>query len=142
MYEASKIAQYVVMRCNQDRISISNLKLQKILYFIQAQFLIAKNEVCFLDKIEAWDFGPVVPNVYHRYKVFGSANIPSNGDRVPCFNGDDKELIDSVIDLCAKYTASQLVAITHNQKPWREVYNRYYKAEISPDSIRDYFAEA
>jgi len=56
--------------------SVSNLKLQKILYFIQAEFLVVKGIPCFEEEIIAWGFGPVVLEVYHEYKVYGAAGIP------------------------------------------------------------------
>ena len=79
MYKALDIARYIIERCNQNSKTISNLKLQKILYFVQAEFLVAKNQPCFREKIEAWDFGPVVPDVYFAYRMYGSTNIPCLG---------------------------------------------------------------
>ena len=69
--------------------------MQKILYFIQAEFLVSENEPCFYEEIEAWNFGPVVPEVYHVYKIFGGSNI-----YIRNFNKDkilqkDRELIEA-----------------------------------------------
>ena len=61
MYRASDIARYIIERCKETNRTISNLKLQKILYFVQAEFLVSTNHACFSDPIEAWDFGPVGP---------------------------------------------------------------------------------
>ncbi|MCQ2322537.1 MAG: DUF4065 domain-containing protein [Bacteroidales bacterium] len=131
------------MRCNQLNKTISNLKLQKILYFVQAEFLVAKDQPCFAESIEAWDFGPVVPDVYHRYKIYGSANIPyiAQNESFP-FSCEDQGLIDGIIDECAKYSASTLVEITHNQAPWKDAYRPYCNAFISNESIKNYFKEA
>lgn len=63
MYSAVIAAQYIILRCNQLGKSISNLKLQKMLYFLQAEFLVSQDRPCFRERIEAWDFGPVVPEV-------------------------------------------------------------------------------
>ena len=43
---------------------------------MQAYFIIDKGDVCFADAIEAWDFGPVVPEVYQEYEKSGSCNTP------------------------------------------------------------------
>lgn len=32
---------------------------------------------CFKQVIEAWDFGPVVPEAYHKFKQHGSGDIPT-----------------------------------------------------------------
>lgn len=78
MYSAYDVAHYIIQKFNEMNKAISNLKLQKVLYFIQAEFLVDINKPCFFEEIEAWDFGPVVPTVYRKYKIYGSANIPFN----------------------------------------------------------------
>ena len=54
MYRALDIAHYIIQRCNTTNRTISNLKLQKILYFVQAEFLVTKNQPCFVEEIQAW----------------------------------------------------------------------------------------
>lgn len=142
MYSATDVARYIILRCNQRGKTISNLKLQKILYFVQAEFLVSQGKPCFRERIEAWDFGPVIPDVYHRYKVYGSASIPSVRDENYCpFDREDKALADGIIDECAKYSASTLVEITHRQSPWRTAYHQYSGAVISNESIKSFFQE-
>lgn len=75
MYNALTVAKYIIKRCNDTNRIISNLKLQKLLYFVQAEFLVTTTHACFPEEIEAWDFGPVVPEVYHRYKAYSSIKI-------------------------------------------------------------------
>ena len=144
MYRALSVARYIIERCHLQNRTISNLKLQKILYFVQAEFLVSTDQPCFAEEIEAWDFGPVVPEVYQEYKIFGSANIPvfRRGVRTITISRDDQELINGIVDECAQYSASALVDITHRQTPWIEAYNRPgYNNVISKESIRKYFAE-
>lgn len=141
-YSALGVSQYIIKRCNENDRMISNLKLQKLLYFVQAEFLVTRGEPCFGEEIEAWDFGPVVPVVYHRYKVYGSANIPYLGtERMMKFRMADCTLMDGIIDACAKYSASKLVEITHNQAPWRQVYRPHMGNVITKESIKNFFME-
>lgn len=144
MYKALRVARYIIERCNSRNRAISNLKLQKILYFVQAEFLVAKNQPCFAENIEAWDFGPVVPEVYQQYKIFGSANIPIIGRKLSTviISVEDQELINGIVDECAEYSASALVDITHHQTPWMEAYQKPgYNNVISQKSIKEYFSE-
>lgn len=146
MYNALSVAHYIIDYCNERGRGISNLKLQKILYFVQAEFLVSTPYPCFKDRIEAWDFGPVVPNVYHQYKLFGSSIIPArmNDILVPYFEDisfEDQLMINSIVDDASRYTASQLVQITHNQAPWKNAYRRGFNNVISNEAIRDYFRE-
>ncbi|MBR1487255.1 MAG: DUF4065 domain-containing protein [Synergistaceae bacterium] len=158
MYDALDVARHIVNYCNEKNYSISNLKLQKLLYFVQAYFLIASpnKERCFRDEIQAWDFGPVVPNVYSEFKQFGGTNIPKISvyydSSLGSFYADpiqfkddkiaknDQELIDEVIEKFKLYTASDLVKLTHAQTPWQDAYARGYSKEIKVEAIRDYFA--
>ena len=143
MYSANTVAKYVINRCNRLGRTISNLKLQKILYFVQAEFLVTQNVPCFPEHIEAWDFGPVIPTVYHRFKVYGSASIPSiDTDSSIPFSRTDKKLLDGIIDECSKYSASTLVEITHRQTPWKQAYRPYGSSNISNESIKKFFQEA
>lgn len=142
MYSALLIAKYIISRCNELGRSISNLKLQKILYFVQAEFLVDTGSPCFFETIYAWDFGPVVPEVYREYKVYGSANIPALVAavlrRIP---NEDIDRINGIVDEASKFSASQLVDITHHQTPWIEAYKPGCNNPISIDSIREYFSE-
>lgn len=141
MYPVEWIASYVVVRCNELRLSISNLRLQKILYFVQAEFLVVTGYPCFGEQIEAWDFGPVVPEVYQIYKKYGSASIPVTDEDKSFIFDEDAELIDGIIDACSEYTTSQLVGITHDQAPWKNAYHRYCNSPISNESILEFFKE-
>ena len=142
MYSVQLIARYIIKYCNKKNYSVSNLKLQKLLYFVQAEFLVSTGKPCFPEEIEAWDFGPVVPEVYHRYKVYGSSNISHMPSRPLGFIApSDKEIIEEMVDLCAEYTASQLVEITHQQDPWINAYAPYRSNIISKKSIKEYFME-
>lgn len=148
MYKALSVAHYVIERCNNQNMGISNLKLQKLLYFIQAEFLVStpNNAPCFEDTIEAWDFGPVIPTVYHHYKIYGSSIIPSNDNDPlgPFYENiavSDQDIINRVIDETIGYTAFQLVEITHQQAPWKNAYMHGYNNVISNDSILAYFKE-
>lgn len=154
MYNVLDICRYVINYSNRKDYGISNLKLQKILYFIQAYFLTytRSHDPCFYEKIEAWDFGPVVPEAYHEYKQFGGGDIPSirsytdfDNARIPMdetiIKRSDRNLINQVVDRFADYTATDLVMITHNQTPWKHAYEYHKNNEISNESIRRYFGE-
>lgn len=157
-YNVLDVCRYVINYSNEHDYGISNLKLQKVLYFIQAYFLTNKKDQipCFDEKIEAWDFGPVVPEAYHEYKQYGSGDIPTvesyilfdkddiwNFERVGFDDNiildEDKELIDKVIDKFSKYSATDLVSLTHKQSPWMDAYVPYQNNEITTEAIREYF---
>ena len=156
MYNVLDICRYVINYSNDRGYGITNLKLQKVLYFVQAYFLITTSKQCFKERIEAWDFGPVVPEAYREYKQFGSSNIPSVSYYVEVNSKDfwnskvktyrkevisnrDQNRIDAVVDRLSDYSATDLVEITHNQTPWMDAYVPYRNNEITPQAIKEYF---
>lgn len=157
-YKVLDVCRHVINYSNELDYGISNLKLQKVLYFIQAYFLTKKKDhiPCFDEKIEAWNFGPVVPEAYHEYKQYGSGDIPTiesfimfdeddiwNSKRVgfedTAISDYDKSLIDKVVDKFADYSATDLVSLTHRQSPWIDAYAPYQNNEITVEAIREYF---
>ena len=143
MYDALDIARYIINYCNDHNIVISNLRLQKLLYFVQAAFLMHNpNSPCFDNNIVAWSYGPVVPDVYYQFKIFGSGNIPKSS--VANFNNNiininDRAIIDELMNDTSDYSTSQLVRITHKQRPWRETYVPKSSNIITLESLRSYF---
>lgn len=159
-YNVLDVSRYVIYYSNEKDYGISNLKLQKVLYFIQAYFLIneEKKTPCFRERIEAWDFGPVVPEAYREYKQYGSTNIPTmmsfiDFDEADIWNSErklyqtgiisetDEKLINEVVDKFSDFSATDLVTLTHNQAPWKEAYVPYMNNEITVEAIKRYFNE-
>ena len=139
MYRALQIAKYVIDYSNNKRYPVSNLKLQKLLYFIQAEFLVSTGHPCFSDDIEAWPLGPVVPNVYQTYRIFGSTLIPFSFGHDSFISNFDKPVINSMIEECKDCSASYLVAVTHKQAPWYEAFKKCPYSKISNESIKSFF---
>ena len=81
-----------------DDSDISNLKLQKLIYYAQA-FHLAIYELPFFDEdFEAWTHGPVCPEIYHKYKHYKSSPIPLTSDFNPeLFNPDQLELLNEML---------------------------------------------
>lgn len=124
MYSALDLSKYIVTKCSNDGCSISNLQLQKILYYIQKDFLQNKGITAFSDEIEAWQFGPVVPNVYYAFCGFGSMPITSTFDISTPINISHRNTIDTIVETKRKLNPWDMVEETH--KPdgaWHKVYN-------------------
>lgn len=128
-YEALDVARYVVLKTSDtsSNVLMSNLRLQKVLYFIQLAYLQSHSAPFFADPIEAWKYGPVVPNVYRAFAVFGGRPIrlkPSEGDiALKNINKNDQAFIDNVLQATAKFNINQLVDITHKHKAWIRTYH-------------------
>ena len=145
MYSALDVAQYVIEKYWQGGSPITNLKLQKILYYIQGYAFKRYNEPAYSEDIYRWPYGPVVPEVYFEYNRFRGSPIsePSDNEMTAALKRlkTDKALlsvVDSVIDKSVAYTAAQLVEKTHNETPWQTTKD----AEIIPPSLIDRYFTA
>lgn len=132
MYTALNLSKYIVAKCIDDGHPISNLQLQKILYYIQKNFLI-RNDIAFSDDIQAWQFGPVVPNVYYFYCGYGAMPITTVCDRYK-IEDKDEEVINAIIEGKRKLDPWIMVAETHKENgAWDQIYkNGQGNHEIIP----------
>jgi len=140
-YTAEDIARYVIRKCTLENCAISNLQLQKILYYLQAAFLQEKNRALFSDDIEAWQFGPVVRSVYRKYCGYGAAAIREDEEPHCEITPEDRSLIDKIVDEKRRIKSWVLVNMTHEDgKPWDRVYRNGVgeKAVIPKAVIAEY----
>lgn len=164
MNKAVFIANYIIQYCNDQGYEINNLKLQKILYFLQARFLFETNQLCFLDTIEKWQYGPVVPNVYHEFKSFGAYSISNDGivNEIISLRGSNsgklevnievydsasingRDRIENTVDALNSYSAFELVDLTHKHLIWKnfekDINAGVQHISYTNDELREYFA--
>jgi uncharacterized phage-associated protein len=145
-YSAFDLARYVLKKCIDEDHPISNLQLQKILYYIQECFLKEKDRKAFSEPIEAWQFGPVIPKVYDEYCIYGSktiAWIPDASDIV-LKDEEDKALIDGIVEEKRNLDPWEIVQETHKEGgAWAKIYDKgkgAYK-EIPIETIKDYLGK-
>lgn len=145
LYTADNVAKYLIYLAsqefvgdNEEREGITNLKLQKMLYFVQAYYLAKLGKPLFSDKIEAWDYGPVIPGVYQKYKTNKSNPIIEEKDH-SSLSDKDKKVVKKVWNSFGGYSASRLVDITHAHTPWKEA-NESVNKVISHKVIKEYYA--
>ena len=106
-YSAVELSKYIITKCARENKPISNLQLQKILYFIQKEYLQKKGVPAFNDPIEAWRFGPVVPESYYFFCGAGAMPITDIYDDF-CISPADAELIDKIAELGGSHRAEIL----------------------------------
>lgn len=142
-YSAKLIAKYIIYHEKKAGRSVSNLKLQKLLYFVQAGFFAYNGEPCFEDKIHAWSFGPVVEDVYCKYRIYGGSSIPE----VPAENVEeeidskDRETINDILDFFGYSSNLDMMKVCFEQKPWKDAYYKSISREITKESMRNVFSK-
>lgn len=112
MYTVKDVASYVVTKCDNDLMPVSNLKLQKILYYIQKKYM-KKGMEAFAEDFQAWKYGPVVPEIYHYYSYYGGLPLTTVPNDAVDIQEADRAIIDSIVEEKRLMRPWQLVSETH-----------------------------
>ncbi|MBQ9292077.1 MAG: DUF4065 domain-containing protein [Campylobacter sp.] len=147
--KALDLAKYVILISYQTGYPVSNLQLQKILYFANMFYIKKNNKSLIEEHFQAWQFGPVVENVYREYFSNGSNPIYPTTDLLADANFKDGiekqfknpiEMKRLILNL-AQMNAWELVRISHlNDGAWKKTFdeqNPYLRAEIDEKLIRE-----
>ena len=140
---ANQVAQNIIGFSHEHGDPISNLKLQKLLYYAQAWYLALYDVPLFDDPIEAWVHGPVVPSVYGKYKGWSWRPIDIEPEEEE-FDSQTRNHLDEVMDVYGGLSAYDLEKLTHQEDPWRNA-----RGDLPPDApsnnvishqdMRDYY---
>jgi len=115
----------------------SNLEIQKILYLAHLMALGRSNGAQGLvsEKFQAWDYGPVLPGLYHRAKAFGSGPVQNVFQIYQLPTGAQAAIIEETVKALAGKSAGELVAITHWEKgAWAKNYVPGATGIVIPDT--------
>lgn len=155
-YDPRAIANLIIANCKSAERPVTNLALQKLLYFAHGLYLLRNRKPLVQGYFEAWQHGPVHPAAYAAFKNWGSRPINEFAQRKDIRTGvfhkievpDDREalrIIAMTVDSYGSYTAGQLVRLSHAKNgPWDVVLQRSASQKliglrISNDLIADRF---
>jgi uncharacterized phage-associated protein len=124
MYDARAIANSILDAARRQGVRLSNLKLQKLLYFVHGRYLIETGRPLIAGEFEAWKFGPVHTLVYAAFKDFGAEDIVGHASRIdpvtrstqpiePVNDPTVERHVAHVVSSLGRMTAGQLVELTH-----------------------------
>lgn len=143
MSTAKNVAEYFLMLsqpCVGDY--MSNLRLQKLVYYAQGFHLAKFDSPLFHQPILAWNYGPVVEELYFEYKKFKSGVIPQPKEPdFSMFTQTQKDLMNDVFAVYGQFSALKLMDLTHSELPWKsternhvisqEILKKYFKTQLS-----------
>lgn len=139
-HSALEIANKLLHRAWMDESSelLSNMKLQKLLYYQQGFHLAYFGTPLFDEDIVAWQYGPVIPVVYDKYKEFGRAGIEPQGEPLSLDSEKEENLFNEVFEVYNQFSAAGLVTQTHSESPWVETPKQ---GVISQELMRTFFLQ-
>ncbi len=137
------IALYIL----NSKYEITNMALQKLLYYIEAFAAVLLDVRLFDNRCEAWMYGPVYPEIYEKYRSFGSSQIQVDEiDLSQELSQETRELIDLVLGQFAIYNGVTLKDLSHSEEPWKKAHAGYGLKEhctevITHEAIKAYFTK-
>ncbi len=144
---AIPIGYYFLKRASQEHTSISNLKLQKLVYYAAVWYFTFFGKKLFTDRIEAWIHGPAIPRLYGYFKEFGFSSIviPDIDAIKLSLDSEIESFLSEIWSVYGKYDASYLEALTHSELPWQEARKDLdpgmpSKRPIDLDKAKQYYA--
>ena len=144
MLSALKTANFFIYLMPEDENELTNLKINKLLFYAQGHFLKHFSKPLFGDEIQVWQYGPVVLTVYHHFKGYGKNVLNSlpKDFSLSDYSDDEKELLVDVAREYGQYTGEALKTKTHEEStPWSNVYDPNVRnITIGIDSIEEYFS--
>lgn len=98
---------------------LTNLKLQKLLFYSQARSLALNGQALFDEDFQAWIHGPVLPSQYARFEDFSWRPITMKTER-PDTDRDTRNFLEEIVDAFGSESAVALELMTHRERPWME----------------------
>lgn len=139
-----EVANYFLSQYRYDeRWNITNYKLQSLVYYAQGWSLALRNKAMFHNKLEAWDYGVVCPDLY---RVYGKYNfrevIPQSKEESLLFNDDDRDLLIAVWSKYGSLDTDRLRFMAANELPWKNAWSNMKKGKgriITNEELQFYF---
>lgn len=155
LYNALDVACFIVNYCNYNKMGVTNNRLQRLLYFVQAYSFAKYNREFFHNDIEAWLSGPTVPDVRDEFAFYTGNDIGVTNEYLKynfktelyekvnysedVFSSDAKRLIQEVIEYFKDYSDFELLDLALKQSPWINASERGRMAKITTQDMSERF---
>ena len=160
-YDSRAIANYFLDLAHASGRTLDPMQVQKLVYFAHGWNLALNHAPLIDDTVEAWQFGPVIPTLYHEFKHFGRGPITSKASSLRFIDGDKlefeeptlergpatravRDLLDAIWQAYGAFTGVQLSNLTHEPgSPWHVTWHRAEgrkNVDIPDELIQEHFA--
>lgn len=147
-FASTAVARKILEIANEQERSLTPLELMKLTYLSHGWHLAFLGEPLISENVQAWQYGPVYPDLYHatkRYRASPVEDVPANGLELfgrQEVDGQAEKLLRSVFDAYKKFNGVQLSALTHEPgTPWDEAWKKARNAIIPDEVIKRHFNE-
>ena len=127
--QLAHVTNTILNKAKVERVPISQMKLQKLLYFLYKEYIQETGKPLFPERFEPWEYGPVISEVYYAFKDSGSKSLtrylPDAEGKYQMINCDDNtefgRIFNSVWNRYKNYSGIELSKLSHSQGgAWRK----------------------
>jgi uncharacterized phage-associated protein len=130
MLDPTHVSDFLLTESRERGEFLTNLKLQKLLYYADAWSMVLFDEELFAERFQAWVHGPVLVSQYRRFKDFKWRPIDMELPK-PRLSARIQNHLEEVIDIFGSETAIALELMTHRERPWLEARGQLPPSETS-----------
>lgn len=126
----------------KDGETFTPMQLLKLVYIAHGWMLAVYSEPLISERIEAWRYGPVIPDLYQKIKKYGGSSIANliEGDNSKINDEQKSQIIKFVYEQYKEFDGIRLSSITHQPNtPWKQTYEPGYNKAISDDLIQHHY---
>lgn len=141
-----KDAYYLIKLFNDAKIPVTQLHVQKLMFLFEAYYMNMTDEPYLYEcNYQAWNFGPVAPKLYKRFKEYGSNAIfltTKELEEAESIDDTKKKLMRELFEAFKSFSAADLVKFTHAEgSPWKEAWDEKEYSTISKEKMKDWFSK-
>ena len=152
MEDIDDIADYIIyyVKSEGSRVSLINMKIQKLLYFIQAWSYGINNSPLFDGEFEAWIHGPINTHIYDRFceskTLYSEINIEDCKRTHFQLSNKNSEFIDFILENYVKFSSAELEQLIQEELPWTKTRGHIDRNErcnkvISAELLKEYYGQ-
>ncbi|MCI8760406.1 MAG: DUF4065 domain-containing protein [Clostridia bacterium] len=139
-------AYYLVNIFKEKKQLVTQLHIQKLMFLFEAYYMNVKNAPCLYEcDFKAWNFGPVAPQLYNKFKKYGANQIELTQEQIEEGNNisnEKKELMEQLYEAFKDFSARDLVNFTHAEgSPWKEAWDEKEYSVISKEKMKNWFSK-
>lgn len=144
MHDSRTVANYILELADRDHNTLTPMQLLKLVYIAHGWSMGLRSTPLVSDRIEAWQYGPVIPNLYRAVRKFRSDPVsgPLMTGADDRLSDEDQDLITQVYEIYGHLSGPALSRLTHQPRsPWARTYeDGLFGVQISNDLIEDHYA--
>lgn len=146
MYDVLNVADAILKIAKKKNKTLTPMQLMKLTYIAHGWSLGLRDIDLFKNRIEAWQYGPVIPDLYHATKSYGRNPMPLDkvGDpEAISVSDEDRQFLEEIYEKYGHFDGIALSYLTHQSgTPWSMVYKPgRYNIEIPDEIIQQHYRE-